>query len=88
MYSDGGKGDQRRNTEISQEQLTLNWSNVFGKSNLEQRLEAEQLAKDLELMQAVQEGLAKLAEPMSITEFPDLQAILKQGFADGTLTPS
>jgi hypothetical protein len=61
MYSDGGKGDQRRNTEISQEQLTLNWSNVFGKSKLEQRLEAERLAKQ-ELDDAVQQGLAKLSD--------------------------
>jgi hypothetical protein len=60
--SDGGKGDRQRLANAPQEQVTLNWSNVFGKSKLEQKLEAEQLAKDLELMQAVQEGLAKLSD--------------------------
>ena len=86
--SDGGKGDKQIPAAVSQEQLTLNWSNTFGKSKLQQRLEAEQLAKDLELMEAVEEGFAKMAEPMSITELPELQDQIKQAFADGTLTPS
>lgn len=60
--SDGGKGDKQIAAQVPQEQVTLNWSNVFGKSKLQQRLENEQLAKDLELMQAVQEGLAKLSD--------------------------
>jgi len=60
--SDGGKGDKQIAAAVSQETLTLNWSNTFGKSKLEQRLEAERLAKDLELMQAIEEGFAKLSD--------------------------
>ena len=74
--SDGGKGDKQIAAQVSQEQLTLNWSNVFGKSKLEQRLEAERLAKledntgtdkneyyDMQSVEdAVLEGLAKFAD--------------------------
>lgn len=60
--SDGGKGDKQRQAEAPQEQVTLNWSNTFGKSRLERMLEAEQLAKDLELIEAIQERLAKLSD--------------------------
>lgn len=59
--SDGGKGDKQIPAAVPQEQVTLNWSNTFGKSKLEQRLEAERLAKQ-ELEDAVQEGLAKMAD--------------------------
>ena len=59
--SDGGKGDKRIPAAVPQEQVTLNWSNTFGKSRLERQLEAERLAQQ-ELEDAVQEGLAKLAD--------------------------
>lgn len=58
---EAGKGSDRRRSQVPQQQLTLNWSNTFGKSKLEQRLEAERLAQQ-ELEQAVQEGIAKFAE--------------------------
>ena len=86
--SDGGKGDKLIPAQVPREVVDLNWSNIFGKSKLQQRLEAEQLAKDLELMQAVEEGFAKMADPISITELPELQAIVKVGLADGSLVPS
>ena len=60
--SDGGKGDKQRQAAAPQEQVTLNWSNTFGKSRLERMLEAEQLARDLDLIEAIQEGLAKLSD--------------------------
>lgn len=83
------KGDKQIPAAVPQEQVTLNWSNTFGKSRLERMLEAEQLARDLELMQSVQEGLAKMADPVSlISELPELQEMVKQGLADGTLIPS
>jgi hypothetical protein len=61
MYSNAGKGDKQIPAVVSNETVTLNWSNVFGKSKLQQRLEAERLAEQ-ELADAVQLGLAKLAE--------------------------
>lgn len=85
--SDGGKGGKRRPTDAPQEQVTLNWSSTFGPSKLERMLEAERLAQQ-ELDDAVQEGLAKMAEPISIQEMPELQAIVKAGLKDGSLVPS
>ena len=85
--SDGGKGDKRIPAQVSQEQVTLNWSNVFGKSKLEQRLEAEQKAKE-ELEQAVLEGLASLSDPIPISELPELQNVVRIGLENGTIVPS
>ena len=86
--SDGGKGDKQIPAQVPQEQVTLNWSSTFGPSRLERMLEAERLAKEEEVAQAVTEGLAKFAGPVPISEIPELQAILRKGFANNSLTPS
>jgi hypothetical protein len=48
-------------------------------------LEAERLAKEAEVAEAVTEGLANLADSISITELPELQEIVQSGLANGTL---
>lgn len=42
MSSDGGKGSSRRPSTVADEQLVDNWTAIFGKSKLQQRLEQEQ----------------------------------------------
>ena len=59
--SHGGKGDKQRRSVVERETVSTNWSQTFGASRLERQVEAERLAKQ-ELEDAVQEGLAKLAD--------------------------
>ena len=39
--SDGGKGDSRRPSTVEDRQVADNWTAIFGKSKLQQRLERE-----------------------------------------------
>jgi hypothetical protein len=45
--SDGGKGDGRRPSTVADEQIADNWSQIFGKSKLQQRLERERALDEL-----------------------------------------
>lgn len=40
--STGGKGDSRRPSSVSNEQVADNWNKLFGLSKLQQRLQREQ----------------------------------------------
>lgn len=48
MSSDGGKGSSRRPSGIADKQVADNWTIIFGKTKLQQRLEAEQDRKNRE----------------------------------------
>jgi hypothetical protein len=47
MSSDGGKGSGRRPSSVSDDVVADNWSQIFSKSKLQQRLERERALDEL-----------------------------------------
>lgn len=45
--SDGGKGSGRRPQIVSDQKVTDNWSQIFGKTKLQERIERERALEEL-----------------------------------------
>ena len=65
MSSDGGKGDSRRPSTVTDEQLVDNWTTIFGKSKLQQRLEQE---KDRARREQALDEMVRISEELGLYE--------------------